>query len=88
MTIILDEELSVRLAQEAKRRGEKAEEVAAQLLRQSLNDTPAGHTNRSSVMEYAGIGAGRPGALRGRDAQEYVDELRGEWEDRERQWDR
>jgi hypothetical protein len=82
MTIMLDDELSHWLAQEAKRRGKTVDEVAAQLLRDSMKHIPANSTERRSVMDFAGIGARRPGSLSGKDAQEYVEEQRAEWDDR------
>ncbi len=88
MTIILDDELSSWLAQEAKRRGRKVDEVAALLLRASMRRIPPDAHDLRSVMDFAGIGAGRHGALGGKDAQKHIDELRTEWDDRERQWDR
>ena len=88
MIITLDDELSGWLAEEAKRRGEKADDVAAQLLRRSMKSLPSNSPKLHSVMDFAGVGAGRPGALSGKDAQEYVDELRAEWDEREQQWDR
>jgi hypothetical protein len=38
---------------------------------------------RRSVMDFGGAGTGRPGSLQGRDAQEYVNELRAEWDERD-----
>lgn len=88
LTIKLDDELSLWLAQEAKRTGLRVDEVAASLLRDSISKLPEAMPERRSVMEFAGVGAGRPGALNDKDAQEHIDELRAEWSDREQQWDR
>jgi hypothetical protein len=81
MTITLDEELGRQLAEVARLRGMDVSTVAAEMLRASLHEirTPVFH----SVMEFAGVGAGRPGAVQ-QDAQQYVESLRDEWEARER----
>lgn len=86
MTLLLDDEISRQLNEEAQRRGQSVNALAAELLRQSLNVSVKPIAQPHSVMEFAGRGAGRPGALGERDAQVYVDELRDEWDAREQTW--
>jgi hypothetical protein len=105
MTITIDDDLSARLSEEARRRGQDPETVATTLLRaviDALASAPNGETapRLHNVMEFAGVGAGRPGATQsildfegvakdsgvGMDAQEYVNQMRDEWEERERSW--
>lgn len=45
----------------------------------SLPDEP-----RRSIMDFAGVGEGRPGAVVG-DAQAYINAMRNEWSHREQQ---
>lgn len=86
MTITLDDDLWRRLAEEAQRRGQNVDAMAEDWLRHQLNIVRPVAAAAHTVMEFAGVGAGRPGALTDRDAQNYIDELRDEWDERERAW--
>lgn len=86
MTLLLDDEITRELNEEAQRRGQNVSVLAAELLRQSLKASAKSTENRHAVMEFAGAGAGRPGALGEKDAQAYVNELRDEWSEREQTW--
>lgn len=82
MTIEVDDEIAERLSEEALRRGKSPDDVASEVLLAGLLAATNGK-GVHNVMEFAGIGAGRPWSLQGRDGQEYVNEMRDEWTERE-----
>ena len=88
MTLSLSPEAEARLQAAAAQSGRTPEEIVAALVETLPVPSPLPHPAAStrSVMDFAGIGAGRPGSLQGRDAQEYVNEMRAEWDEREQSW--
>ena len=84
MTIDLDDDLTLRVEAEARKRGQSSEVFAVDFLRRNLTPAPA-EAIQYSVMEFAGVGANRPGSIGG-DINSYITSVRDEWDEREKEW--
>lgn len=93
ITVTVDDTLAERLQADAAARGQDVNHYALTVLRAGVDALALPENGETAprlhnAMEFAGVGAGRPGSLQGKDAQEYVNELRAEWEEREQSWRR
>jgi len=81
MTLVLhlSPETEARLRERAIREGRSEEEIALRAVENLLEAGEAPPKRRRNILEFEGVGRHNPV---GRDAQEYVNEMRDEWDRR------
>lgn len=81
MTLLLHlpPETEARLRERAAREGRPEEEIALRALVKDLEGTEVPATRRRSILDFEGVGRHNP---IGKDAQEYINEMRDEWDRR------
>ncbi len=79
MTLILNlpPETEARLRERATREGCREEELALSAVEQFLKSGNAPNTSKRSILDFRGVGKHLPVGM---DAQEYVSNMRDEWD--------
>lgn len=77
LTLHLTPVMEAKLRERAVREGHAEEEIALNAVEQFLEREEAPPKRRRTILEFRGVGKHNPV---GKDAQEYVNEMRDEWD--------